>query len=322
MEFDTPLISVVLPVYNRDKYLRQAIESVLNQSYPNWELIISDDGSAKSTIELIEQYASHPKVRIHYNSQNLGLFKNLNQAIKISQGKYITILCSDDYFLPDCLAVNLKLIQNHPEVWLLLSSFKFTDENDHTIPTPNYPDCAKLPRVWEPRDSIPLLLEYGSINGNISGMFFPRETFFNIKEFRENWSHAADWEWIYRIAKVYPIFMSRENVVVIRCHSEQLSGVNFRNISNSLEVIEMVNILLQDPQLKSSHKSKYWALNIMQYHLWFAFRFCFQGRYKDALKIIKAINQVTGFNQTLFAAIKWLPNRWQVYTKNKTFPHL
>lgn len=318
-----PLISIVLPVYNRHKYLRQAINSVIIQTYQNWELIIADDASDIETKKILDEYTSLSRIKIIHNETNLGLFANVNQAIKQSSSPYIALLCSDDLLLPHCLETSIKLIKSNPNVNLILTAFNMIDGNGIEIPSGSkyYHDqmiSSSLQRL-NPSKSIPLLLQWGSINGNLTGMFFTRYLFESIGGFKENWSHAADWEWVYRACSKSDILLSKMPIATVRSHDEQLSVVNFKNISNSLEVIEMVKILLNDSYIVGIKRSKKWALQIMQYHLWFAFKFCLQGKYHYALEIIKAINQVTGFNQTLFALIKWLPSRWQIFIGKQNF---
>lgn len=144
-------------------------------------------------------------------------------------------------------------------------------------------------------------------------MFFKKELYKKIGCFKDIWSHAADWEWLYRASKFGPILITTTHTSVIRHHSEQLSGVNFRNTSNSLEVIEMVRILLADPHVQKVEAARQWALNLLQLHFWFALKFAFQGRWSEAMKITKAINQVTGIGSTFWAMLRWLPQRWKIY---------
>lgn len=319
-----PLISIVLPVYNHHNYLHQAIDSVIIQTYQNWELIIADDASDLDTKKILNEYASLSQIKVIYNDKNIGLFANLNQAIKSSSGAYIVLLCSDDFLLPHCLETSIKLMTSNSDVDLILTAFNMINSDGIEIPSGSkyYHDqmISNSLQKLDSSKSIPLLLQWGSINGNLTGMFFTRDLFERVGGFRENWSHAGDWEWIYRACKKSDILLSKMPIASVRSHDEQLSGVNFRNISNSLEVIEMVKILLNDSYIANIKKSKKWALQIMQYHLWFAFKFCLQGRFQNALKIVEAIHKVTGFNQTLFALIKWLPNRWQIYTGKQKFP--
>lgn len=313
---NAPLISVVLPVYNRPEYLDKAIESVLNQTYKNFEFIIADDNSQEATKNLLQKYESIPQVKLIFNDENLGLFPNLNNALKFCQGDYILFLCSDDFLLPDCLEKSLSFVADYPEVNLVLSPTEIVGTENQPLPPPHhyfYNQLKLNTQVWFPEKSVPLLLRYGSINGNLTGMFLKKELYEKIGGFKDIWSHAADWEWLYRAAKFGPILITTTPRAVIRRHAEQLSGVNFRNLSNSLEVIEMVQILLADPHVQKVEAARQWALNLLQLHFWFAFKFALQGRWLEAMKITKAINQVTGIGATFWAMLMWLPQRWKIY---------
>lgn len=95
-----PKISVVIITYNREKYLKEAIESVLEQSLRDFELIIIDDASTDRTPEIIKDYSSRdPRVKYFRNEKNLGISKSRNIALKMAQGKYVAVLDSDDLWL-------------------------------------------------------------------------------------------------------------------------------------------------------------------------------------------------------------------------------
>jgi glycosyltransferase involved in cell wall biosynthesis len=312
-----PLISVVLPVYNRIEYLGQAIDSVLTQTYKNWELIIADDASDENTKEFLAQYNEISNIRIYSNPKNLGLFTNLNQAIRQSKGECLLLLCSDDLLLPECLQNSLSFLRNNSQVEIVLSAFKVIDLNGEELPSASIfyynQIISQTSQLLNSNEVLPLLLQHGSINGNLSGMFFTRKLYEKVGGFREDSVQIADWEWVYRVAKITPIFMSKIPVAVIRSHQKQLSAVNFKNLRNSLEVIEMVSILLKDPILVELDAAPRWALHIMQLHLWYALKFALKGYLKEAFTLAQAINQVTGFGKTLWAMLRWLPQRWQIF---------
>src|SRR3990167_10836604 len=97
------LVSVILPTYNRSEYLGRAIESVLNQNYNNFELIIIDDSSTDKTSEVILKYKDS-RIRVVKNQENIGFVKSLNKGIKQANGKYIARLDDDDFWTsPDKL---------------------------------------------------------------------------------------------------------------------------------------------------------------------------------------------------------------------------
>jgi glycosyltransferase involved in cell wall biosynthesis len=103
MQDSLPFFSIILPTYNRAKFLRRAIESVLSQTYDNWEFIIVDDGSTDNSKEIIDSYIDS-RVRYIYQ-QNSERSTARNKGIDSSKGKYICFLDSDDYYMPDCLSV-------------------------------------------------------------------------------------------------------------------------------------------------------------------------------------------------------------------------
>lgn len=109
-----PLISVVIPVYDRTEVLKESIESILNQSYQNLELIIVCDGSPKDTINIVKQYEVHEKVRVFYYKNNSGnAVRGRNKAIKEARGKYLAFQDSDDIATLNRLELSLEYINKH-----------------------------------------------------------------------------------------------------------------------------------------------------------------------------------------------------------------
>mgnify|MGYP001168775202 CR=1 FL=1 len=116
-----PLVSVILPTYNRVEYLPRSIESVLAQTYPHWELIIWDDGSIDQTAELVRSF-SDGRIRYFYGP-NHGVASARNQAIGCSVGEYIAFLDSDDEWLPEKLARQVAVLDRYPEIDALFADF-------------------------------------------------------------------------------------------------------------------------------------------------------------------------------------------------------
>ncbi len=109
------MISVVMPVYNGDKYLHEAIESILNQTYTDFEFIILNDGSADKTEEIILSY-DDPRIVYVKNEENLQIAKTLNKGIALAQGKYIARMDADDISLPERFEKQIKIMEENPEV--------------------------------------------------------------------------------------------------------------------------------------------------------------------------------------------------------------
>ena len=112
---ENPLISVLMPVYNGEKYLREAIDSVLAQTYTNFELLLINDGSTDSSKDIILSY-SDPRIRYIENEQNLKLIATLNKGIDLAKGDYIARMDADDVCMPNRLLTQLRFMQKHPQI--------------------------------------------------------------------------------------------------------------------------------------------------------------------------------------------------------------
>lgn len=114
-----PFFSIILSTFNRAYLVGRAIESVLAQTFADWELIIIDDGSRDNTFEIIQPFVlNDDRLRYHY-AQNRGLAMARNTGIQMSIGEYITFLDSDDEYAPEHLALRAKYLKEHPQVELL-----------------------------------------------------------------------------------------------------------------------------------------------------------------------------------------------------------
>ena len=115
LEKSMPKISVLMPAYNAEKYITEAIDSVLCQTYTDFEFIIIDDGSTDSTPYIIASYAD-PRIRYVKNDKNLGIVGALNRGIALAQGEYIARIDADDISLPERFALQVAYMDNNPEV--------------------------------------------------------------------------------------------------------------------------------------------------------------------------------------------------------------
>lgn len=121
-------VSVVMPVYNSEKYLRESIESVLGQIFKDFELVIVNDCSTDSSSSIIKSY-NDKRIRVINNKKNLGTVKSRNIGLKVAKGKYIAILDSDDVCTSDRLGVQFKYLEKNPHIFLVGSSAVYIDEN-------------------------------------------------------------------------------------------------------------------------------------------------------------------------------------------------
>ena len=110
-----PKISVIMPVYNGEKYLREAIDSILNQTFSDFEFIIIDDGSVDRSPEVIKNYTD-PRIRFYVNEKNMGVAATLNRGLELATGEYIARMDSDDIALPERFDKQVSYMDTHPGV--------------------------------------------------------------------------------------------------------------------------------------------------------------------------------------------------------------
>lgn len=127
-----PVVSILMTVYNREKYIKDAIESVLNQDYDDWELIIVDDGSSDASVEIAEKFVLKDKrIRFYRNEKNLGDYPNRNRAASYAMGKYLKYLDADDIIYPHGIKTMVNSIEKFPDAALALCR-----SDDDLIPMP------------------------------------------------------------------------------------------------------------------------------------------------------------------------------------------
>ena len=128
------MISVVMSVYNAEKYLKEAIDSILNQTYQDFEFIIVNDCSDDRSLAILKNYEkSYKSIRLINNSENLGLTKNLNRALAISKGKYIARMDADDISELNRFERQIDFFNKHKEVDILGTFSHDVDEHGGII---------------------------------------------------------------------------------------------------------------------------------------------------------------------------------------------
>ena len=144
MNSKTLLVSVVMPAYNAEKYISEAIESILNQSFEDYEFIIINDASTDSTPNIIDKYARLDKrIIVLNNERNLNVAKSRNRGIEIAKGKYIATMDSDDRALPDRLKNQFEFLESNRDVAISIGNINIMDEKGAFQYTRNYPVADK-----------------------------------------------------------------------------------------------------------------------------------------------------------------------------------
>ena len=117
-EMDKPILSMVMGVYNGERFLREAIDSILSQTFSDFEFIIVDDGSTDSSVDIVRSY-SDTRIRLYLNESNHGISYTANRGISLARGKYVARMDQDDWSHPDRFRKQIEFLESHPDIDIL-----------------------------------------------------------------------------------------------------------------------------------------------------------------------------------------------------------
>ncbi|MGB3695679.1 MAG: glycosyltransferase [Spirulinaceae cyanobacterium] len=222
-----PLISIIVPVYNGEETIGETIESVRQQNFSDWELIIIDDGSTDSTLTIVEGI---PDSRIKtFSFSNAGQAISRNRGIAKASGKYISFLDADDLWTLDKLECQLKALRENPQAAVAYSWMNFIDESSHFVQKGSYVKFAG--------DIYPNLLLMNFL-GNGSNPLIRKEALDKVGGFETSVIPAEDWDMWLRLAADYPFILVPKPQVLYRI-SPSSQSTNITNLeSASLKVID------------------------------------------------------------------------------------
>lgn len=129
---DMPLVSVIVPAYNHDKYIEKCINSIIDQTYENIEVIIINDGSTDKTMSKLDLFKKHEGFKI-INQENKGLCKTLNLGVSLAKGEYISILASDDYLISDKLEKQINFLECNNQYGMCCAKAYEVDDSGNNL---------------------------------------------------------------------------------------------------------------------------------------------------------------------------------------------
>lgn len=142
-----PEVSVVMPVYNSEKFLKESIESVLTQTFTDFEFIIIDDGSTDNSVEIIKSY-NDSRIRLIAHKENKIHMKRQNEGLDLANGKYVAIMHSDDISMPQRFQKQVDFLNNNPNIGIVGSYWKAFDAEEYTVDVPQKPNELKALSVF------------------------------------------------------------------------------------------------------------------------------------------------------------------------------
>lgn len=207
---NNPLVSVLMTVYNREKYIAEAIESVINSSYQNWELIIVDDQSKDRSVEIARHYVQKDeRIRLYINEVNLGDYPNRNRAASYAKGKYLKYLDSDDIIYPHGLAVMVEAMEKNPEAVMAFPDFKESGK-------------YRLPYAIEPHAMYQRhYFEGGLLYTGPTGAIYRADFFVSVNGFDPTYGVASDLAFNLLAASSHPAVVFQRDLFWWRPHDGQ-----------------------------------------------------------------------------------------------------
>lgn len=142
-----PKVSVLMPTYNVEKYIAEAIESILNQTFTDFELIILDDGSTDGSADIAKSFTDN-RIVYHHNDVNLGLANNLNIGLRMARGKYIARMDGDDISLPERFQTQIDFLEAHPDIDLCSCGLQMFGTEDTVWVRESNPEAVKITMMF------------------------------------------------------------------------------------------------------------------------------------------------------------------------------
>ena len=218
----SPRVSVIIPTYNYGRYISEAVESVLAQTYTDFEVIVVDDGSTDQTPQVLERYTG---VIRYIRQENMGVVEARNRGIRESRGEFIAFLDADDKWISNKLALQVGAMDEKPEVGLVHANYFILNERGDLKER-----IRRYPRIPRSGWIFPYLLCANFVM--TSSVMVRRICFDHLELFQNRWkNNSSDYEMWLRIATIRPFQYLAYPLVVYRVHGEGLTAneISWRN---------------------------------------------------------------------------------------------
>lgn len=284
---NNPEVSVILPVYNGQRYLCESLDSVLLQDYKNFEFLICDDGSSDNSQKIINS-KQDSRIRFFKNNSNQGLFETLNKLILESKSRYLRLWSQDDIMKPNCLHEEVLFFKKYSEIAFSYCARDVINGKGEIV---KKAPLDRTPELISPQLAAQIMFYHGSITGNISTVMIKKQIVEELGFFRQDMRVAGDFEMWVRIAKKYPIGFIRKPLIKLRVHKEQFSRRKGSDVHFDKENPEIFSELKKRlPQSIRSYAKKYvhWYGDIYNFHCFMKSLLFFN--FKKAKVVYKKIN--------------------------------
>lgn len=308
----TPLVSVLMPVFNAEKYLDEAIQSVLNQTYQNFEFLIINDGSSDKSASIIKAFAKQDARIKFFDQGNKGLIATLNFGLSVASGEYIARFDSDDICLPERLKLQVNFLNENKQISAVGTGVSLIDDQGCEIGSGPF---SKMKYTHQEIDRSHLK-GYG---GNIihPSAMYRKNIALDLEGYSHHYPCAEDFDFWLRFAEVGKLANLPQVLLLYRQH---IDSIGYRNrklqISSTKKAlesafkrrgIELVPALSIDEPIPNQS-------DIMTKWAWWAIK---SNQNKTAFKYAKKLFYKKPWNVELWKIVYVLTKRIVVFNKNK-----
>lgn len=246
----SPLVSIVIPVYNGMPFIVHTIESVRFQTYDNWELLICDNDSTDRTIDLVKQYLDEKpdqRIRVISHQEHLSMARNWNRSLTYAQGELIKLLPSDDVLLPECIDIQVRLLREQSDIGFVTSGKEVIDHSGKKLFTRSPLKEGKYD--WHSA-GLKSLYAITNLFGEPGGVLFRKELLKCCGGYDPSLNYFVDIELLLRFLKKTKVSVWGKPLYQFRIHGSSVSAA-----SRQLSVCEYLHILdSYEKDLKLSEK--------------------------------------------------------------------
>lgn len=236
-------VSVMMPAYNAERFIAEALDSILVQDYPDIEIVVCDDASKDNTVEIIKEYVDkYPgKIRAIFNEQNIGITENCNLALSNCDGHFVSLFAGDDIMLPGKIRQQVELMKNDDSIALCYHPVEvFDSDSDLTMYITNQ-------TTREDINSFDDMLTKGGIPGGCSIMV--RRDAIPFGGYDSRLSTVSDWLFFLEISLAGRVVKVNKTLGRYRKHAQGASKNTYELLEESLSAIDL--LLLKHPELSA-----------------------------------------------------------------------
>ena len=226
-----PLVSVCIPMYNAEKYIKKTIDSIIKQTYTNLEIIVIDNASTDHSVNIVEEIQD-PRIVVKKNATNVGLVNNWNLCIDSANGLYVNIVCADDILEEHCIEKKVEILSQDSKVGAVFSASRIINTRDDIV-------LRRRPFKGNIKFEGNILAKKAFTVKNCfaepSNVLFRREVMKQVGYYDSNIISVLDWDYMLRVCLCSNVYYIDEYLTCFRISNTSTTGQIFNNLHRLID---------------------------------------------------------------------------------------